>query len=182
MTDRTAFFERVRTSVFGGRLNQGQVDGCNAILDYWDSRYDGADHRWIAYSLATTVRETGASMAPLREIGYGAGHPYGAKDPNTGQCYYGRGFCQITWNYNYRRIGNAIGVDLLNKPDLALSVTTATQILVEGMVAGWFTGHRLNDYFNASVNDATNARRIINGLDHAGEVALTHRALLDALT
>ncbi|KAL0900295.1 hypothetical protein Bca101_084256 [Brassica carinata] len=36
----------------------------------------------------------------------------------SGKRYYGRGPMQLTWNYNYGQCGRAIGVDLLNNPDL----------------------------------------------------------------
>ncbi|KAK9129292.1 hypothetical protein Sjap_009779 [Stephania japonica] len=38
-----------------------------------------------------------------------------------GKKYYGRGPIQISWNYNYGQAGRAIGVDLLNNPDLVTS-------------------------------------------------------------
>ncbi|KAG2805093.1 hypothetical protein PC116_g5819 [Phytophthora cactorum] len=44
----------------------------------------------------------------------------------SGANYYGRGPLFLRWNFNYYECGNAIGVDLYNKPDLALeSPTTA---------------------------------------------------------
>ena len=33
MIDRDGFFRHVRANPFGGAMKQGQVDGCNAILD-----------------------------------------------------------------------------------------------------------------------------------------------------
>jgi len=39
------------------------------------------------------------------------------------------------------------------------------------MMRGLFTGKKLNDYFNANTCDWLNARRIINGTDHAELIA-----------
>ncbi|MFH7027717.1 MAG: glycoside hydrolase family 19 protein [Heteroscytonema crispum UTEX LB 1556] len=38
-----------------------------------------------------------------------------------GKSYYGRGPMQLSWNYNYGAAGQALGVDLLNNPDLVKS-------------------------------------------------------------
>ncbi|HJD80678.1 MAG TPA: chitinase, partial [Kitasatospora aureofaciens] len=32
--------------------------------------------------------------------------------------YYGRGPIQLSWNFNYKAAGDALGLDLLNHPDL----------------------------------------------------------------
>ncbi|EEF36642.1 probable inactive chitinase-like protein LaCIC [Ricinus communis] len=47
--------------------------------------------------------------------------------------YYGRGPIQLTWNYNYGQCGRAIGVDLLNNPDLV-----ATDPVISFKAAIWF--------------------------------------------
>ena len=41
----------------------------------------------------------------------------------------GRGFVQLTGEYNYRKYGTAIGVDLIANPDKALEPATAAKIL-----------------------------------------------------
>ena len=179
--DRELFFISARAKVFGGHLTQLQVDGLNAILDYWAAHYPGAAWEWIAYSLATTWWETAHTMAPISEVCHGRGRPYGVVDPETGETYYGRGLVQLTWSYNYRSVGDDIGIDLLNEPSLALRLDVATKILVEGMVYGWFTGRALRHFFGSGVDDPVNARRIINGLDHAAEIAAVHRSFLAAL-
>ncbi|KAI5402230.1 endochitinase A2 [Lathyrus oleraceus] len=51
----------------------------------------------------------------------------------SGKQYYGRGPIQISWNYNYGQCGRAIGVDLLNNPDLV-----ATDPVVSFKTALWF--------------------------------------------
>jgi putative chitinase len=56
------------------------------------------------------------------------------------------------------------------KARTALRPDIAAEIMRTGMVEGWFTGVKLSDFFNDKRNDAVNARRIINGLDHAADI------------
>ena len=102
-------------------------------------------------------------------------------DPITGQTYYGRGYVQLTWKYNYKKLGDLIGVDLLNKPTLALQPDVASEIMFRGMKDGLFTGVGLPRYFKEDQDDPVNARRIINGTDHAADIAKIHAAFLVAL-
>nr|8HNF_A Chain A, Anc5, ancestral GH19 chitinase [synthetic construct] len=50
-----------------------------------------------------------------------------------GKQYYGRGPIQLSWNYNYGPCGEALGVDLLNNPDLV-----ATDPVISFKTALWF--------------------------------------------
>ncbi|KAJ9189459.1 hypothetical protein P3X46_000752 [Hevea brasiliensis] len=50
-----------------------------------------------------------------------------------GKQYYGRGPIQLTWNYNYGQCGSALGLDLLNNPDLV-----ATDAVISFKTAIWF--------------------------------------------
>lgn len=181
MIDRDKFFTRVRASLFGGSMTQRQVDGCNSLLDEWEARYLAGDLRWLAYELATTKWETGHTMQPVEEWGHGAGHSYGVRDPITGHAYDGRGDVQLTWKANYQKMSGVVGVDLVNHPELALNPRIAAAILFEGMEHGDFTGVGLPRYFNATTDDPVNARRIINGTDHAEDIAAFHAAFLEAL-
>ena len=81
--------------------------------------------------------------------------------------YYGRGYVQLTWDYNYRDIGAALGMgeDLLIHPEKALDPDIAYKIMSYGMRKGSFTGKKLSDYIHDTICDYKNARRIINGLD-----------------
>ena len=92
MIERSVFFDLVRQDPFPGELNQGQVEGQDAILDAWESAFPDGDLRWLAYALATTYHETSATMQPIEEYGKGEGSSYGKEDPETHQTYYGRGF------------------------------------------------------------------------------------------
>ncbi len=185
--DRARLFDGVRP-LFGGHLMQSQVDGVNAILDAWEgwepANQDLAPNaRWLGYELATTFLETGHTMQPVREIGLGKGRDYGVPDPVTGLVYYGRGYVQLTWKSNYQVMGEALGVDLEHDPDKALQPDIAAQVLLHGMAAGSFTGRRLGQYFGANPahDDPVNARRIINGLDRAAQIAGYHRVFVAAL-
>jgi len=89
---REIYFDHVRDSLFNGSMDQGQVDGQNAILKVWEKYVVSRDLRWLAYMLATTIHETAATMMPVAEYGKGQGQSYGKEDPETGQTYYGRGF------------------------------------------------------------------------------------------
>ncbi|MHC2298134.1 glycoside hydrolase family 19 protein [Rhizobium mongolense] len=108
----------------------------------------------------------------------------GDEGSGDGWLYRGRGYCQITGKNNYRRFSDLLGIDLLNNPDLALQDDIAAKIIILGMRDGLFTGKKLRDYFTATSSDWINARRIINGLDRAADIAgfakLFNTALQDA--
>jgi len=178
--DRKAFFDNVRGRLFGGLLTQAKVDGINRILDGWE-RSGLTDLRWLAYMLGTAYHETALTMQPIEEYGRGKGKLYGQPDATTKQTYYGRGLVQLTWLRNYEKAGRYLGLDLVNHPELALEPDNAVKILIWGMVSGWFTGKKLGDYFSATVEDWRGARRIINGVDCADQIAGHARKFYTAL-
>ncbi len=182
MIDRDRFFPRVRTAPFEGRISRSQLAGMEAILREWGARKPGGDLRWLAYMLATTFHETDRTMQPIEEYGRGRGRAYGVPDPITGQAYFGRGYVQLTWKANYQKMSGLVGVDLVHEPARALEPAIAAAILFEGMEGGLFTGVGLPRYFGAATDDPRNARRIINGMDRADEIAAIHRAFLEALS
>jgi len=59
-----------------------------------------------------------------------------------GAKYYGRGYIQLTGRDNYRMAGNALGIDLVNEPQLAADPATAAKIAV------WFWQTRTKDITN----------------------------------
>lgn len=181
--DRTKFFNEVRTNLFRGTLNQQQVDGMNAILDEWDKR-GLTDLRWLAYMFATAMHETAETMQAVREA-YWLSENW-RKQNLRYYPYYGRGLVQLTWKENYEKMGKFLGIDLVNNPDLALDLHGAVQVMFEGMLkaetgVGDFTNKSLENYFNETVDDPYNARRIINGLDKADEIKQLHLKFLKAL-
>ena len=157
---RQKFYAVLRQEVFGGRLQQSQVDGINRIVSYRDEKYPSMSDNQLAYLLATTFWETGRKMTPVRE---GGGMQYLKSKPYFP--YYGRGLCQLTWSRNYARYQCA------DNPDRALDWDVALHAIFDGMVRGIFTGKKLSDYINANRTDFVNARRIINGTDKAQVIA-----------
>jgi predicted chitinase len=81
-------------------------------------------------------------FAPIREFGdesyftrmYEGRAELGNTEPGDGSRFCGRGFIQITGRSNYKRYGDAFGIDLLSDPDLALEPAVAVKILVKYFV------------------------------------------------
>lgn len=171
-------FQKIRT--LGGPLSDQQVESVNAILASC-AKHGVTNLRQIAYIIATAYHES--KLKPIEEIGKGRGLPYGGKlDMGGGpgkrvayvipdQLFYGRGLVQITWLVNYKAFGHLLNIDLVNDPALALQTPYAAEIAVLGMQKGMFTGVTLHHCFNDTVNDAVEAREIINGHNCATLIA-----------
>lgn len=139
------------------------------------------DIRWVAYMLATVKRECGATWQPIKEWGLGKRHLYGKEidvtDPATKiskkNIYYGRGYVQLTWDYNYKKLGNELGVgnNLYINPDKVLDHDVAYKIMSVGMRKGLFAKASLPQFISGKKADYIGARWIINGQDHATEIA-----------
>lgn len=204
--DRKRFFDLIRASLFGGRMSARQVGGIEMILQGFVLRHPNGDIRWLAYMLATAFHETATAMVPVRETqrsdeivpptvetaiarlesSWRAGKmpwvktAYWRKDAE-GKSWLGRGLPQLTHRANYDKLGQAIGTDLVKDPELALVDEVAVAIMVVGMTRGLFTTRKLADYFGPRIDDAQEARRIINGVESAGKVAGYHRLFLAAI-
>jgi len=174
-----------------GKLTQSQVSALNHIVSAIDAD-KSITYPQGAYILATTWHETATTMQPIAEYGKGKGRTYGRWYKNSKDqvytfkdgsgttvylqsdyphLYYGRGYVQLTWYFNYENASKKIGVDFLNNPDLVMNKNHAVKIMVQGMKDGWFTGKKLSDYINQSKKDYVGARRIINGMDKASLIA-----------
>ncbi len=170
--NRKKFFDGFRSRI-DSTIEQEQVSGLEFIL----SQMDG-DPFWkhipqIAYALATVGWETAWSFQPVEE-GYYLGSKTRVKAFQKGlrySPYFGRGYVQLTWKANYQLAKDKLGIDFVNKPQLALEKELAYRILTYGMHQGWFTKKKLSDYINGSKTDYKGARRIINGTDKAGMIA-----------
>lgn len=96
-------------------------------------------------------------------------YKYGGKNgngANEGYKYRGRGYNQITFKGNYKKFGDAIGVDLVSNPDLLNDPKVAADAaaaffaseLKAGIKAGSFSKFGVTD-LNA-VNDTTTATKV----------------------
>lgn len=144
-------------------LNKGYTQQIISV-----ARREGVTDRQLAYILATAAWETAHTMKPVKEA-YRRSEDWRKKNLRYFP-WYGRGFVQLTWEANYKRAQEELGVDLTTNPDAALNAAVAARILVRGMLRGWFTGKRLADYINDQKCDYRNARRIVNGMDRADEI------------
>jgi hypothetical protein len=196
---RKTFFDAVRVSLFDGVLKRRQVAGLTAILD-GVSDVREIDDRWLAYMLATAHHETGRTMQPVRETFAASDSraialldsafedgslpsvsaPYWRRDAE-GKTWLGRGLVQLTHKINYEKMALATGIDLVSRPERAMELSVAVNILFIGMETGAFTGRRLGQSFSESTEDWAGARRIINGRDRAELVAGYGRRYLAAI-
>jgi len=172
------------------------VDNSGKNIDLWKS--------YFAYILATIKHETAHSWEPCYEAFYlnngsppdgGVGSPewlselrskagryeggvYPAGHPWAGvPIYFGRGFVQLTHDYNYEKFDIVLkkprfgtlfsGIDLLNIPEQALDKVVSMAVTSYGMLTEGFRGeppYTLSKYMggNIEVPDFFNARDIVN--------------------
>lgn len=96
----------------------------------------------------------GPSPAQVR---YEGRKDLGNTQPGDGKLYMGRGLMQVTGRNNYKRVGDALGVDLIGNPTLLETPQLAARS------AGWFwKEHGLNELADAGKFE-TITRRINGG-------------------
>jgi predicted chitinase len=110
---------------------------------------------WLAQ-----VGHESLSLRYMEEIASGAAYE-GRKDlgntqPGDGMKYKGRGPIQVTGRYNYTQAAAALGLDLVNRPEIAADPPHAFRIS-----AWWWATHGLNEI--SDTGDVTAATRRING-------------------
>ena len=173
-------FDYLRDKLFKGKLKQTHVNNINAIL-LAVNKYKITDLQQVAYIFATAYHETNATMEPVREA-YWLSEAWRKKNLRYWP-WYGRGHVQLTWQVNYERADQKLGLGgkLIKNPDLAMQSTISAEILVLGSKEGWFTNKKLDDFINLQKTDYEGARRIINGTDKAKLVAGYAAIFEDAL-
>ncbi len=170
-------FSMINYKNFFLKLNHGLIDDSLSILQrkrirliirFWMNKYPNSDLRCLAYILATADFETDRSFRPIEEKSKGKGERYGMMEKLNGtgysspiQLFYRRGIIPLIWYDNYKHIANRLKVDILNQPQLVLDQDISIQILVDGMMQGWFTGQKLEDYFSTYKNNWSEARSVL---------------------
>lgn len=162
--NREQFFENYRISF--GKLTPQQVNGLEFLLGKLESSKRIDTHPKRAYVLATIQWETAYTFQPITE--------YGSDKYLKSKKYYpyiGRGYIQLTWKQNYQKFGDALGINLVDKPELANEPEIAWKILEMGMTDNFgvqdpdFTIWTLEDFFSDEKEDFLDARKIINPKD-----------------
>lgn len=171
--DKAAFYKSIREKL--GPLSPSQVAGFETVL----AAVAGAPLSHQSYMLATAWHETDRTMQPVREA-FRLSEDWRKRNLRYFP-HYGRGYVQLTWDYNYAKADAALARAGLIKPgelirnlDLAMRPDIAAFILRRGMTEGWFTGRSLSDYLPrhgvATRVQYVAARRIINGTDRADDI------------
>lgn len=166
----TPFFNSLRAGLLGPDLSQEEVEGCNALL----AAMEDSPLAFCAYALATAYHETAATMQPVREAFWLSEN--WRRSNLRYYPWYGRGYVQLTWDTNYKRADDELGLGgaLMKKLDLAMDPNVAARIMRRGMQEGWFAGDRsgrhnfkrhLPHSGPADIEQFKSARRIINGID-----------------
>ena len=199
--DKAVFFNSLRgSSLFPRGITASQVKGMEGLLESFLTHGDGKSDT-LAYGLATAYHETATRMTPVREglatTDAGARSAvnrlalrrgpnsavarYAKPQPPYGHVYYGRGHIQLTWKENYAKSSADAGVDLVKHPDQMLDPTISGRVLWRGLLDGrWNSrGFGLRHYLDTG--DLINARRTVNILDKAKEIAGYHRVFLKAV-
>jgi len=132
----------------------------NALMRVWPSRFPDND---VAEKYANKPEKIANKVYAGR---------MGNTEDGDGWKYHGRGLIQLTGKDNYTRCGEALGIDLVNNPDLLLDPEFAAAS------AGWFwRKHGLNQL--ADLGDWVAITKRINGGIHGidDRVGRTNKAL-----
>ncbi len=129
----------------------------------------GCTKAQAAYIIATTRWETGGTFMPVKEA-YWLSESWRKRNLRY-YPYYGRGFVQITWEFNYKKYEKLLGMPLVSKPNMVMDPDVAVFILVHGSMNGIFTGKALTKFVATRKRDYYKARTVINGYDKAREIA-----------
>lgn len=140
------------------------ADGAGNVERYWPPILAGLDHfgiddHYTRVATAATVA-TECDFVYLTELASGWEYEgradLGNTQPGDGPRFKGRGFVQVTGRGNYLRAGAALGIDLVDNPDLAARPDIA------GLTLGWyFQTHGIRAMANA--RDWQGVREAVNG-------------------
>lgn len=172
--------QRKLNNIGGGRIHDFTTKEGTIEAIMWECNGQEINFKTqIAYVLATVEWETARTFKPVREA-FWLSEEW-RKENLRYFPFYGRGYVQITWERNYKKYADILGVDLVGDADLAMNENVALFILVHGFKTGAFTGRKISDYINEFQTDFKNARRCINGIDHADDIANLARQYLSRI-
>ncbi|MCF3963689.1 glycoside hydrolase family 19 protein [Streptomyces fuscigenes] len=117
-----AQFNQMFPSRNGFYTYQGLVNALGAYPGFARTGSDTTQKQEAAAFLANVAHETGNLQYVVEQNTANYPHycdtsqPYGC--PAGQSAYYGRGPIQLSWNFNYKAAGDALGIDLLDNPNL----------------------------------------------------------------
>ncbi|MFE9404250.1 glycoside hydrolase family 19 protein [Streptomyces sp. NPDC006530] len=103
----------------------GLTAALSAYPGFANTGSDTVKRQEAAAFLANVSHETGGLVYIVEQNTANYSHycdatqPYGC--PAGQSAYYGRGPIQLSWNFNYKAAGDALGIDLLHNPNLVQS-------------------------------------------------------------
>ncbi|MGP3983477.1 chitinase [Streptomyces sp. KR80] len=129
---------------------KGLTDALSAYPAFANTGDETVKKQEAAAFLANVSHETGGlvHVKEQNEANYphycDANQPYGC--PAGQAAYYGRGPIQLSWNFNYKAAGEALGIDLLNDPwqvekDPAVAMKTGIWYWMTATGPGTMTPH-----------------------------------------
>jgi putative chitinase len=99
----------------------------------------------------------------------------GNTKPGDGAKFKGRGYIQLTGKYNYKKAGEALGIDLLTKPELLEKPEIAAKAAV------WYWKERVRDKVDSFKDTAAVTKPINPGMKHLDQRKEKHDKFMVAL-
>ncbi len=101
---------------------------------------------------------------------------------NEGYKYRGRGLNQITFKENYRRLGDKIGVDLVDNPDKLNELPVAADALIQFFLDGFHSApkDKLAQYNATDINSFKNTKDSIGAVYNANSGWSTPKSTIDS--
>lgn len=165
---------------FATTLKKEQREAITLLLN--ECKEQGVtDLRQVAYVLGTVYHECGFRSIKERRAKEGT-EVWKMQEKYWHTGFYGRGFSQLTWRYNYKKFSPIVGFDLVKNPDKVLEPAIGAKIIVHGMRIGLFTNKSLDNYFNPTTTNWIDARRIVNGTFMADKVAAAAQKIFPILS
>lgn len=149
-------------SFYKGSSYESNASACYDAVERELNSFGILTRNTLIGALATVRVEVGKQYKPIEEYADGSAYEGRADLGNTqagdGKRYKGRGFIQLTGRSNYTHYGTVLGIDLVNKPELALDVNNSAKIL-----ALYFKERGCNVACNAQ--DWLKCRKLVNGVN-----------------
>ena len=126
--------------IFDGRTVATQRLGIHAIVTAWNKDHISEHEKVLAFVLAVVAHETARTMLPTEG------------EPNDQTNFVGRGYIHLRSANQMGMFGQQLGLDLHQNPQLQLHPDVAARVLLLGLLEGWFTGFRAQQFFSKSTS------------------------------